>query len=57
MRDPVLSVVVPMYDEEEVLPMFFERMRPVLDGLGCRTSCWWWMTAAGTRRRGCCWER
>ncbi|WP_281388724.1 glycosyltransferase [Kribbella qitaiheensis] len=31
---PVLSVVVPMYDEEEVLPIFFERMRPLLDGLG-----------------------
>jgi dolichol-phosphate mannosyltransferase len=31
---PVLSVVVPMYDEEEVLPMFFERMHPLLDGLG-----------------------
>ena len=31
---PVLSVVVPMYDEEEVLGMFFARMRPVLDGLG-----------------------
>ena len=30
----VLSVVVPMYDEEEVLPLFFERMRPLLDGLG-----------------------
>jgi polyisoprenyl-phosphate glycosyltransferase len=30
---PVLSVVVPMYDEEEVLPMFFERMHPLLDGL------------------------
>jgi glycosyltransferase involved in cell wall biosynthesis len=25
---------VPMYDEEEVLPMFFERMHPLLDGLG-----------------------
>ena len=33
-REPTLSVVVPMYDEEEVLPMFFARMRPVLDGLG-----------------------
>ncbi len=33
-RQPVLSVVVPMYDEEEVLPIFFERMHPVLDGLG-----------------------
>ena len=30
---PVLSVVVPMYDEEDVLPIFFERMRPLLDGL------------------------
>ncbi|MET9270419.1 glycosyltransferase family 2 protein [Kribbella sp. NPDC003557] len=36
MRDthPELSVVVPMYDEEEVLPIFFERMHPLLDGLG-----------------------
>ncbi|MEV0798603.1 glycosyltransferase family 2 protein [Kribbella sp. NPDC050281] len=33
MRDPELSVVVPMYDEEEVLPIFFERMHPLLDGL------------------------
>ncbi|GAA1721883.1 glycosyltransferase family 2 protein [Kribbella sp. NPDC056951] len=32
--DPELSVVVPMYDEEAVLPMFFERMHPLLDGLG-----------------------
>jgi len=23
-----------MYDEEEVLPLFFERMHPLLDGLG-----------------------
>ena len=30
---PRLSVVVPMYDEEDVLPMFIARMRPVLDGL------------------------
>lgn len=29
-----LSVVVPMYDEEDVLPIFFQRMRPLLDGLG-----------------------
>jgi glycosyltransferase involved in cell wall biosynthesis len=33
-EQPALSVVVPMYDEEEVLPMFFERMRPFLNGLG-----------------------
>ena len=32
--EPELSVVVPMYDEEEVLPMFFARMHPLLDGLG-----------------------
>jgi dolichol-phosphate mannosyltransferase len=33
-NQPLLSVVVPMYDEEEVLPIFFERMHPLLDGLG-----------------------
>ena len=31
---PVLSVVVPMFDEADVLPLFVERLRPVLDGLG-----------------------
>jgi glycosyltransferase involved in cell wall biosynthesis len=31
---PVLSVVVPMYDEEAVLPLFFTRVRPVLDAIG-----------------------
>lgn len=30
---PVLSVVVPVFDEAEVLPLFVERLRPVLDGL------------------------
>lgn len=30
---PVLSVVVPMYNEAEVLPLFAARLRPVLDGL------------------------
>lgn len=29
----VLSVVVPMYNEQDVLPLFVERLRPVLDGL------------------------
>ena len=29
-----LSVVVPMYNEQEVLPLFVERLKPVLDGLG-----------------------
>ncbi len=31
---PALSVVVPAFDEEAVLPLFAERLRPVLDGLG-----------------------
>lgn len=31
---PVVSVVVPMYDEEDVLPLLVQRLRPVLDGLG-----------------------
>ena len=32
--DPVLSVVIPMYNEEEVLPFLVDRLRPVLDGIG-----------------------
>lgn len=31
--NPHLSVVVPMFDEESVLPLFVERLRPVLDDL------------------------
>jgi polyisoprenyl-phosphate glycosyltransferase len=31
---PVVSIVVPMYDEEAVLPLFAARVRPVLDALG-----------------------
>ncbi len=30
-----LSVVVPMYDEEPVVGLMFDRLRPVLDDLGC----------------------
>jgi glycosyltransferase involved in cell wall biosynthesis len=30
---PDLSVVVPMYDEEAVIPLFVARLRPVLDGM------------------------
>lgn len=30
---PVLSVVVPMYNEEDVLPLLVERLRPLLDGM------------------------
>ncbi|MBV1852933.1 glycosyltransferase family 2 protein [Catellatospora tritici] len=29
---PTLSVVIPMYNEQEVLPLLIERLRPVLDG-------------------------
>jgi dolichol-phosphate mannosyltransferase len=32
---PVLSVVVPMFNEEQALPLLVARLRPVLDGLGC----------------------
>lgn len=32
----VLSVVIPMYNEEEALPALVNRLRPVLDGLGPR---------------------
>jgi dolichol-phosphate mannosyltransferase len=31
--EPVLSVVIPMYNEEEVLPLLVDRLRPVLDGI------------------------
>jgi polyisoprenyl-phosphate glycosyltransferase len=34
MTPPVLSVVVPMYNERQVVNRFAERLRPVLDGLG-----------------------
>ncbi|HHJ12400.1 MAG TPA: glycosyltransferase [Chromatiales bacterium] len=33
---PRLSIVIPVYNEEEVLPALFERLYPVLDGLGRR---------------------
>jgi len=36
LAEPELSVVAPMYDEEEVLPAFLGRLRPVLDGLRVR---------------------
>jgi glycosyltransferase involved in cell wall biosynthesis len=31
---PILSVVIPMYNEEEVLPILVGRLRPVLDAIG-----------------------
>jgi dolichol-phosphate mannosyltransferase len=31
---PVLSVVIPMFNEEDVLPMLAERLRPVLEEIG-----------------------
>ena len=34
MSSTVLSVVVPMYNEEQVIPALVDRLRPALDGLG-----------------------
>lgn len=31
---PELSVVIPMFNEEDVLPLLVERLRPLLDGMG-----------------------
>ena len=36
MNTPELSIVIPVYDEEDVLPTLFERLYAVLDGLGER---------------------
>ncbi|MGZ5660757.1 MAG: glycosyltransferase, partial [Usitatibacter sp.] len=36
MAAPELSVVVPVYNEEAVLPALFARLYPALDALGCR---------------------
>ncbi len=32
---PELSVVVPMFNEEQALPLLVARLRPVLDRIGC----------------------
>ncbi len=34
MEPTTLSVVIPMFNEQEVLPLLTERLRPVLDGMG-----------------------
>src|SRR4051812_4620785 len=31
-----ISVILPVYEEEENLPILFERLMPILDGLGVR---------------------
>src|SRR5688572_21631891 len=31
---PLLSVVIPMFNEQDVFPVMVKRLRPVLDGLG-----------------------
>jgi undecaprenyl-phosphate 4-deoxy-4-formamido-L-arabinose transferase len=36
---PKLSVVIPVYNEEQVLPSLFERLYPALDGLGIPYEC------------------
>jgi len=35
MAEPRLSVVIPVYNEEQVLPALFARLYPALDALGC----------------------
>src|SRR5258708_10589212 len=37
--DPKLSVVIPVYNEEQVLPTLFERLYPALDALGISYEC------------------
>lgn len=37
--DPKLSVVIPVYNEEQVLPSLFERLYPALDELGISYEC------------------
>jgi len=32
--EPTLSVVIPMYNEQDVLPLLTERLQPVLEGIG-----------------------
>jgi undecaprenyl-phosphate 4-deoxy-4-formamido-L-arabinose transferase len=34
LKPPAVSVVIPVYNEEDVLPALFDRLYPVLDGLG-----------------------
>ncbi|HET9658646.1 MAG TPA: glycosyltransferase family 2 protein [Kineosporiaceae bacterium] len=34
MSSPILSVIIPAYDEEAAVPLLTQRLRPVLDGLG-----------------------
>jgi undecaprenyl-phosphate 4-deoxy-4-formamido-L-arabinose transferase len=36
---PKLSVVIPVYNEEQVLPTLFERLYPALDALGISYEC------------------
>jgi undecaprenyl-phosphate 4-deoxy-4-formamido-L-arabinose transferase len=36
---PKLSVVIPVYNEEQVLPRLFERLYPALDGLAITYEC------------------
>ena len=34
MQPPELSIIIPVYNEQEVLPLLFTRLYPVLDKLG-----------------------
>jgi hypothetical protein len=50
---PELSVVIPVYNEEEVLPALFARLYPALDALGRATRSCSSTMAAATARRPC----
>ena len=49
-----LTVVIPVYNEEEVLPALFARLYPALDALGAQLRDLSSTTAAATARRRCC---
>ena len=51
---PLLSVVIPMFNEADVLPLLVDRLRPVLDDLGEPTRWSRSTTAAPTRPRPSC---
>jgi len=50
---PELSVVIPVYNEQEVLPALFARLYPALDALAAATRSCSSTTAAATARPRC----
>jgi len=54
MAAPKVSVVIPVYNEEAVLPALFARLYPALDALGRATRSFSSTTAAPIGPRRCC---